>query len=180
MGTTDTAFLLVGQPYMGNYELFKDTGKGAGVQIYTPDFKVRDAFTPTIYADISAGNALFNEQVTIADGTQGIDKVLTSDATGNASWKFQLEAQVTPYTITPTDIANQYFVVAIAYDNAFLDTNYSVTFSINDKTGNAPSVNLFMGDYHDKTPTGCNYVGYTSGLVIPNSVVEINTIAIHK
>mgnify|MGYP000408524286 CR=1 FL=1 len=52
------------------------------------------------------GSSIFTGSVKIADGTQGLGKILTSDAQGNASWQFppepSVQTTVVPDTSCPT------------------------------------------------------------------------------
>lgn len=87
------------------------------------------------------------------------------------------------YTMTPTDIANGYAVVPIVWDVPFPDSNYTVVWGINDLDPAPAGSNLdfYVGDTHQKTPTGFNAVimCYSPGFGTPGDVEIVNVMAIH-
>jgi hypothetical protein len=62
-------------------------------------------------------------------------------------------AQVT-YAVTPTDLINGYCAVPILWDAPFNDTNYNISWSINDIGQNFYSLDYAVGDVHKKTAAG--------------------------
>ena len=72
---------------LGNNNIF--LGKDSGYN-ETGDDKLyienSDSATPLIGGDFSTDEVTINGSIAIVDGTQGVNKVLTSDATGKASW----------------------------------------------------------------------------------------------
>ena len=93
-------------------------------------------------------------------------QVLTSDASGNASWQLPWQAKLVHYEITAADSANQYFTVPVAWTTAFADTNYAISISLQDYSGEPPGQNFWAGDIHNKTSAGFNAVFYIYGTII--------------
>ena len=100
------------------------------------------------------------------NNTEGDGKVLTSDASGNASWQLPWQAKLVHYEITAADSANQYFTVPVAWTTAFADTNYAISVSLQDYSGVPPGQNFWAGDIHNKTSAGFNAVFYIYGTII--------------
>ena len=114
----------------------------------------------------SLPKAIFISHVQIQDSTQGLGKILTSDAIGNASWQLPWQAKLVHYEITAADSANQYFTVPVAWTTAFADTNYAISISLQDYSGEPPGQNFWAGDIHNKTSAGFNAVFYIYGTII--------------
>ena len=123
---------------------------------------------PKAMLDIEKGTAQAGEVgFKLHDGSQGAGNVLTSDASGNATWQpLPYQAKLTNYEITATDSANQYFTVPVAWTTAFADTNYAISISVQDFTGTPPGQNLWPGDIHNKTASGFDAVFYIYGTLI--------------
>jgi hypothetical protein len=83
---------------------------GAGAEIRTDGKSYAAYFTDALKAANSYAG-YFKGKIAIDDGTQGIGKVLTSDANGNASWK-TIKPEATnfvyagPYTLTSNNTMN--------------------------------------------------------------------------
>ncbi len=78
-----------------------NSGNGAAVKFYSK------SNLPTAYFHNSGsgGAARFSNQIQIKDGTQGVGKVLTSDADGNASWQEPTAGGSSPWTETSNEVA---------------------------------------------------------------------------
>ncbi|OZI07779.1 hypothetical protein BWI93_12765, partial [Siphonobacter sp. BAB-5385] len=100
-------------------------------------------------------------QMTIADGTQGVDKVLTSDANGGASWQ---ASQLVKATITYT---NDGVVTLPSQPTGTGSTfgNVSITFPVNGTYALSWAV---IGDYATN-PTAVRAIDWF-GVIIPGLV----------
>ncbi len=90
-------------------------------------------------------------QVTIKDGTQGVDRILTSDANGNASWKTTSEANI------PTLMLRAYNPSTLQPSGSF----YS------------PPVPLLYGNLSNYNPANGSYTVPESGFYEHNISLEI-------
>lgn len=94
----------------GRFEI-NNTGNGADA-IFTKSngtgYAIHAVSTPTFgsKAGLFDGDVVVNGSVAIVDGTQGLGKTLTSDASGNATWKVPLSPIKTSIVSGWTAIAN--------------------------------------------------------------------------
>jgi len=89
------------------------------------------------------------------------------------------------YIITQTDVNNwnggngvYYFYVPVVWPQPFLDTNYTICFSIHDLDLVENGYDYLPIDLHNKTTTGCLAGVYMDSPVVGDQI-ELNFITIH-
>jgi hypothetical protein len=66
----------------------------------------------------------------------------------------------TPHVITAQEAAQGYAVVHVTWPSPFYDTNYAITFGVEDTSNLTPGLNFSVGDKHNVTPQGFDATVY--------------------
>ena len=84
------------------------------------------------------------------------------------------------YTLTQTDVNNGYAPVQITYPTPFADNLYTAVFGVVDSDVSITN-DYWIGDIHNKTPSGCTCVVYTyaPGVGTAGDIETVNCLAIH-
>lgn len=71
-----------------------------------------------------------------------------------------MTVQKVKYTITQADVDNQYAAIHVEWRSAFQDTNYVVTWAIED-VDEVIDLSFIQGDIHNLTPNGFDAILYS-------------------
>jgi len=127
--------------------------------------------TPLIWGDFTANQLKFNAAVSIVDGTQGANKVLTSDAAGNASWQ-----TLTGGTSLYTGSGSLASATTVNQGTNSLTFNSTQNYGFNITNHTANNHVLTVENITDGTP---NYAGGSVGARIAVSAQNMDKTAVH-
>jgi len=154
-----------GNVFLGHKAGYNETGSN---KLYIDN---SDTGTPLIYGEFDNDKLTVNGQLKITGGTPGDGKVLTSDASGLASWQaFGGGDNLGNHTMTQNLVTGPNY---ISYDGSnegiylnngmkfidFRDYNFRIikTFGSNDAF---PGINIYSGHETDAQPGICNLIGF--------------------